>query len=298
MINSMHSIRSLLRERGEATRPEIAKAIGLSLVSVNKLVEKLCESGEIEAAGERPSGGGRPARLYRICCDYAQIVYFRAERCGSLIMGELETYNLHGECTGKQGTEMAYLATESIDEWLDNVAERGKICSITLDIASDFSTDTLYQHLRKRYKCPLYRFNKADALADNSEGTATVYFKRGYAPQCSIRRHGCQMASKNLELLPMPHAWSTLDYSDHTLVEEMIARLIVTLACTLVPTSFTLHADFWTNRLVKRIVFNISSKMRGNAPPVNFQITSPTQAEARMRVLACRLHPPTSEADI
>ena len=51
------------------------------------------------------------------------------------------------------------------------------------------------------------------------------------------------------------------------LVEEMLARLLQLLICTISPARIDLHADFWNDRLITRLTFNLGTKLRGVALP-------------------------------
>ena len=69
------------------------------------------------------------------------------------------------------------------------------------------------------------------------------------------------------ELSPLPAEWESLDYADHTLVEEMLARLLQLLICTISPARIDLHADFWNDSIITRLNFNLGTKLRGITLP-------------------------------
>ncbi len=249
---------------------------------------ELCERGEALEVGLVPSGGGRPVRLYRLNARYSCGAYFQAQRCGSLIRGSLEICDMLGRATRTYGSEFAYLGTESLDEWLDRTTRRSALLGVSLDIPADILPVQMVEHLEARYRCPARLLNTADALADNTTDTLTIYFMQGQAPVCSLRRGREQIHTGELGLLPMPATWIELDYSDHTLVEEMVARTITILACTLAPARFVLYADFWTSRLTKRIHFNASAKLHQENLPLIFHHITPAHAAERLHRYACR----------
>ena len=57
-------LRNLLKSLRQATKPQLAKASGLSVVTVNAIMKILVESGEAEAKETAPSTGGRKALIY------------------------------------------------------------------------------------------------------------------------------------------------------------------------------------------------------------------------------------------
>lgn len=286
-LSALEKVRRALRQRGEATRPQLSTDTGLSLVSCNQAVAELCRNGEAKAAGVIPSGGGRPVRLYQLNTQYSYGAYFQAQRRGSLIQGSLEICDMLGKTQRTYSADFAYLGAESLDAWLDKEARRHKLHGISLEIAADIMPPQLLKHLEARYQCPTRLLNTADALADEVEGTLTLYIRQGEAPVCSLRHGNKQQHTGELGLLPLPADWSKLDYSDHTLVEEMIARLITILACTLDPDRFVIFSDFWTSRLTKRIRFNVSSKLQQEEVALHFRSITPAHAAALLRTYAC-----------
>ncbi|MBQ1960155.1 MAG: hypothetical protein II349_01365 [Akkermansia sp.] len=286
--SAIEKVRQALQKRGEATRPQLAAATGLSLVSCNKAMAELCARGEAQEAGLVPSGGGRPVKQYRVNAKHAYGAYFQARRSGALIRGTMEICDMLGKVAQTHQAEFAYLGAESLDSWLDAATRRSHLYGITLEVPADILPERMQAHLETRYACPARLLNAADALADRADDTLTLYFLQGQSPVCSLRRGGKQIHTGELGLLPMPSTWSELDYSDHTLVEEMISRTITILACTLAPSRFVLYADFWTSRLTKRIHFNTSAKLRKEELPLQFHSITPLQAAERLRHFACR----------
>lgn len=285
--SAIEKVRRALRKRGEATRPQLAADTGLSLVSSNQAMAELCSRGEALEVGLVASGGGRPVRLYRLNARYSYGAYFRAQRRGALIRGSLEICDMLGRPIHKYNAEFAFLGTESLDEWLDKTTRRSILFGVSLNIPADILPAQMIEHLEARYRCPAFLLNTADALADHADDTLTLYFMQGQSPVCSLRRGGKQIHTGELGMLPMPTSWSELDYSDHTLVEEMVARTITILACTLAPARFVLYADFWTPRLIKRIHFNASAKLHQGNPPLSFHYITPAHATERLRHFAC-----------
>ena len=68
-------LRRTLKELRLATKPQLAEASGLSVVTVNSLLKELVERDEAQALTEASSTGGRPATQYQ----------FQAERRLALV---------------------------------------------------------------------------------------------------------------------------------------------------------------------------------------------------------------------
>ncbi len=284
--SAIERVRQALCKQREATRPQLAQATGLSLVSCNRAIAELCRLGEATCAGSKPSGGGRPVLSYKYNMNHAYSVYLRFLRQGSLILGTLEISNMQGDLIYSRQAEFAYVREESLNEWLHSAIGVRKLCGIVLEMPDDIIPLDLLKHLEANYHCPARLINTADALNEKTEGELTIYFCPGQAPVCSLWRHELANHSGELGLLPMPTTWEELNYSDHTLLEEMVARLISILICTLAPNHITLYAPFWSGRLTRRILYNVSAKLRHEPPALHFYNISPGQAAIRLRNFA------------
>ncbi len=257
-----------MRLRGEATRPQLARATGLSLVTVNRVVARLCAGGELEAAGEVPSGGGRPVQLYRLRRSDSWYALLRFGNEGARLACRLCLLDPLGQPVKEARALFSHLEEKSLDGWLDaQLRSRRRLRGITLETGSTPLPPGLLPHLAGRYACPARRVTAADALAEQREGSLTLCLPR-HAPPCATAwRQGSPLPCGELALLPLPTPWSRLDYGDHTLVEEMVARLLLILCCTHAPARLNLHADFWSERLLRRIRYNLATKLRQSPLP-------------------------------
>ncbi len=81
-------LRRELKNRGTATRAELAEATGISTTTVRALLEELLAAGEIERAGCGASSGGRRAGRYRLVpgCYYGAAVCITGEEAHALVV--------------------------------------------------------------------------------------------------------------------------------------------------------------------------------------------------------------------
>lgn len=271
MSRAKQLILQAMHERGEATRPQLAAATGLSEVTVGKAVAALCRTGELQAAGDVPSGGGRPVQLYRYHTGYACHVLVELRREGTLLSVHLRLLDLHGIEKKALTGRFAYLEAESLDGLLDTALRRQRLRSITI-IAADFPLpDTLAAHLQLRYHCAVHTPSPAALLAwDSPSGTATLCLQEGLAPTCVLSSAAGMQESGPLHLLPVVADWSTLDYTDRNQVAEVVATLIAVIICTLAPEQLNICGPAWSSRLTERIRYNADTKLRGALPPLHF----------------------------
>lgn len=280
-----------MRTRGRATGAELAAATGLSLVTIYKELARLCERGEVKTAAQAPPRGGRPARVYECDPGWARRALLTARReKNGLLHTALELMDLRGKLLRREESTWARPEPTGLAGWISTALHRHRVASIALAPGESMGSaeiSTLCELLHARYHCPVAPLCPAEALADPGvNNTATLYLPRGEAPRCSMRRSGHAVGTGALGLLPLPTAWETLDYSDHTLVEEMVARLLQTLTCVLAPAGITAHADFWSTRLTERIRYNTQMKLKGQAPELHFRLTPPAAAQIALRTMA------------
>lgn len=265
-MNSKVRITRFMQQQVEATRPQIAAAVGLSLVGTNAAVAALEKEGVLTAGNLVPSGGGRPVRVYHFNARHSVVALITATAETHCILLSCELLDLHGKLQEQKEARFAQLHAESLDEWLDATLRRHRLQRICLPPGLGGG---ILEHLRERYTCPVHEYSTAEALAGERDDTLTILLQIGHPPQGALRRHGKVTPCPLLGHLPLPAAWEELDYADHTLVEEMLARLLQLLTCTLAPAHIDLHADFWNDRLISRLKFNLSTKLRGiETPPL------------------------------
>lgn len=281
-VSARDTILRLMQERIEATRPQLADAAGLSLVTVNKLVAELCLQGVLRLKGTVPSGGGRPVQLYAYNAAHAVCAFFRAASEQGYLRGVLEVADMSGRVLRRQEARFALLQEASLDDWLDAATRRKRLHRLTLDLPPTLPETGLAAHLRARYACSVRRANAAAGLLSAKDDTFSLYLPPHLPPQGCFRRRSVLTPCDTLHLLPLPTAWETLDYEDHTLTEEMVSRLLHLLTATHTPARFELFSDFWTERLQTRIRYNLSAKLRGfeRVPRLHFRVCTPAQAHA------------------
>lgn len=284
-MNSKVRILRYMQQHLRATRPQIASALDLSQVSTNAAVAALEAEGKLRRGDAIPSGGGRPVREYHFNAQHAAVALFTANQEAHCTRISLELLDLQGGHLESIETRFAQLHEESLDDWLDTATRHHALQRICLPPALRCG---ILQHLQQRYHCEVREISAAEALVSDREETLTLLLLRNQAPQGAILRHGQITPCPLLHLLPLPADWETLNYADHTLVEEMLARLLQLLTCTLSPSHIDLYADFWNDRLISRLNFNLSTKLRGidTPPQLHFTAISASALAARQRRLA------------
>lgn len=289
MKASHKKILTFMQEREEATRPQMAKGTGLSLVAVNSAVAELCELGKLVMQGSIPSGGGRPAYLYRFNSAHGRHALVSLQKEGPLLQGKLEVLDLQGLPIWQKEGRFAYIEEESLDGWLDEATTAGALKSILLFIPGG-APIAMRRHLQERYRCRVRTPATATILATRKENVATLCLPPGQGASCAVFRNGKIQECGNLGLLPLPIDWAEVDHSDHTMQEETVAKLLQIITCMLSPESIILHTPAWSSKLMERIRFNTGTKLRGSLPPIRFlPLTAELMVQAMRRYAAAWL---------
>lgn len=286
-MNSQARITRYMQQQCSATRPQLAAALGLSLVSTNAAVAALEQAGVLLPGDTIPSGGGRPVRVYHFNPEHAAVALITATPEAHCTLLRFELLNLQGQTLEEKQARFVQLHAESLDEWLDAAARRHKLKRISLPPGLG---SVLQEHLQQRHSCPVQDFYAAEALVSGRENTLTILLQKGRCPQGVVKRNSIITPCPLLHLLPLPAEWETLDYANHTLVEEMVARLLQFLICAIAPTHIDLHADFWNDRLISRLSFNLSTKLRSiTLPQLHFSSITEEKLRTRIRQAAMRI---------
>lgn len=292
-MNAKERLKRYMQEAGEAGRREMSAAVGVSHVMTGRLVRELAEEGILKECGMAPSGGGRPEVRYRYNGTHGTVFLFRPEEDGTVHHSILEQLDMNGRVLAEKSARFTHLQAEMLDDWLDELTQRWrrKPQRIALHLPEGALAQELAEHLQRRCTLPVKRINTAEALADKRPRTLTLLCRQGILPQAVYRSEAGLLPCNHLHMLPLPDRWETMDYSDHTLTEEMICRLLQTLTCVLSPEHVVLYCDYLTERLIPRIRYNLSAKLKGmeHMPRLHFRSISSEQLTQALRQAAARV---------
>ena len=116
---NMRKLRHVLMARQKATKPELAQITGLSVVTVNALITRMLEWGEVTEEGTVPSNGGRPCAQFAYHYGFrkAVIVCAHQER-GKTVLRTFVT-DLSGKRLWERRDVKEEIAIDSFDEAID-----------------------------------------------------------------------------------------------------------------------------------------------------------------------------------
>lgn len=279
-----------MQEVGEAGRREMSAAIGVSHVMIGRMVQRLTEEGVLKETGYAPSGGGRPEKRYRYNGAHACVLLFRMNEEEK--RGTLELLDMQGRLLEQQSARFTHLHAEILDGWLDALTRRWqrKVRHMALYVPQTQVIHELMTHLKQERGLNVIPLNAAEALADKRSNTLTLLCQKGNIPHAAHRNTAEIQTCPYLHRLPLPDRWESMNYSDHTMTEEMICRLLQILICTLYTERAVIYCDYLTERLLPRIRYNLSTKLKGitQAPHLSFRSIDNQLIENALRKAATK----------
>lgn len=115
----LNTLREIMRKQRWATKPQLAKLSGLSIVTVNALVKELCEKGELTEYAVQTAGIGRPALSY--CFNSAH--HLALVICAQERDGEDRVFISVNDLYGAYLYEAEYLLKEISEVFFDRIVE-------------------------------------------------------------------------------------------------------------------------------------------------------------------------------
>ena len=273
-------LRRILRQCKEATKPELADRTGLSVVTINSLLEDLLKTGEVVQSGLAPSGGGRPSTRYQYRPDYRYAVLLYGHQSKGRNLMHLAVVNLMGECVWRKKEYFDEILVESFEAVLDDVI--GRFPEIGLlafglpgEVVDDVVTIHDYQalvgpefmaHYKERYHLPVVFENDINAMTygacregDVEKATvAGIYLPRIYPPGAGLViqgkiYYGTSHCAGELAGLPVPVSWDSLDYGRENDVLENLKLLTAVYGFTVAPETLIFYGDFFTEELQEQL---------------------------------------------
>ena len=273
-------LRRILRQCKEATKPELADRTGLSVVTINSLLEDLLKTGEVVQSGLAPSGGGRPSARYQYRPDYRYAVLLYGHQSEGRNLMHLAVVNLMGECVWRKEEYFDEILVESFEAVLDDVI--GRFPEIGLlafglpgEVVDDVVTIHDYKalvgpefmaHYKERYHLPVVFENDINAMTygacregDVEKATvAGIYLPRIYPPGAGLViqgkiYYGTSHCAGELAGLPVPVSWDSLDYGRENDVLENLKLLTAVYGFTVAPETLIFYGDFFTEELQEQL---------------------------------------------
>ena len=118
--NVMKIIQSLVKQGG-CTRNELVFYTGLSLSTIDSLLEKMLKSNQVIKAGYRESTGGRPSMSYKVNGEFSQTLCIYAYKHDKTIKVIGRLYNLYSEMMEEKRRDIPKLDCDVLCSFIDEM---------------------------------------------------------------------------------------------------------------------------------------------------------------------------------
>lgn len=286
-------LRNVFLKQRCATKPQLAKLSGLSVVTVNSLMNELLETGEVIQNHMIPSDGGRPALQfqYNACYKMALSAYMYVQDGREHLF--LEVQNLFQETVSFDDYEIADMDVDLVERAIELLVKQYPTISVmvfgipgtehkgklkVMDYAI-FQSQELFARLRSTYQLPVLIENDINAALFGycqrqkvrQECTAGLYFPRKYPPGSAIYIRGDIYCGANhmvgeLDQLPLGINWTKEHLSDEEQLYNM-DLLIQSIACMYDPNALLIYCDTMDEALLKKLIAVMKTEWKTLTPP-------------------------------
>lgn len=118
--NVMKIIQSLVKQGG-CTKNELVFYTGLSLSTIDSLLEEMLKSNRVIKAGYRESTGGRPSMSYKVNGEFSQILCIYAYKHDKTIKVIGRLYNLYSEMMEEKRRDIPKLDRDVLCSFIDEM---------------------------------------------------------------------------------------------------------------------------------------------------------------------------------
>lgn len=118
--NVMKIIQSLVKQ-GDCTKNELVFYTGLSLSTIDSLLEEMLKSNRVIKAGYRESTGGRPSMSYKVNGDFSQTLCIYAYKHNKTITIIGRLYNLYSEMMEEKRRDIPKLDCDVLCSFIDEM---------------------------------------------------------------------------------------------------------------------------------------------------------------------------------
>ena len=280
---NINLVRSVLKSREKATKQQIAKATGLSFVTVGTVLQELIQQHEVIEAELSASEGGRPAQQYRYNADYAlALIVFPYETAGQIHL-HTDVVNLLGRSVHSIKTSVESVNLNSLEYTVDQMlAAFPSIQAIGFGfpgaehkgrlMISDYKEllgIPVIEHFQKRCELPVILENDVNAAVigycdrkeiESKSTVVYVYFPERHPPGAGMVIRGkLHKGSSNfageISRIPLGLSWEDelLQQSFERLVDA-ISKLSLTISAVLNPDRIVLHGDSITDEHLAAVI--------------------------------------------
>ena len=238
---NLNKLRSAFKLKKIASKPQLAEQTGLSVVTINSLVNILVENGEVIEDVIMPSNGGRPATAYRFNNEFslALVIYMYEQNYEDTVF--ICVSDLYGEIVDKIDNKMAEIKKDSFDSLIEKMLLKYpniKVISFGMPgeevdgrlLISDYKElqdEYFTAYIKEKFNLPVIFENDINAAIEGycyshsvtkSQCVIGIYFPSKYPPGAGIHINGGIYKGRNglageIKYLPLGVDWEKFNFN-------------------------------------------------------------------------------------
>lgn len=267
---NLNKVRSALKEAYTATKPQLAELTGLSVVTINSLVNSLLDTGEVLPDTILTSDGGRPAASFRYNSEFRMALVIYMHEYQGRDTAFYRVVNLRGEVVERARQHLSDVDVESFDNHIEKLL--GKFPQIRVIcfgipggevnqklVISDYEKmrgKSLSGYVGEKFNLPVLVENDINSAVmgycyqneiPGDQCVIGIYVPDKYPPGAGIYLHGDVYKGRNglageIAWLPFGMDWASLDYIPAE-IENFIIKAIRAFSCMYNPDRIVLYGE-------------------------------------------------------
>ncbi|HIV54231.1 MAG TPA: ROK family protein [Candidatus Anaerobiospirillum stercoravium] len=260
-------LRTLHKEQ-VATATRLNKLTGLSVVTINKLLSQLVDSGQVTIGAHTKNLKGRPATTYHYNAAYKLILVISCYKRSGHDYAGYSIHDLFGECIERREELLQMVHTDEFKVAIENYLERyPKISMIGISMPSDSIggrmasalrrdplSRRLAQHMKNRYHLPVFFETDINAATLGAfkrhahyEFVCGLALVPGRSPVCSFCYNGSLIRGRDglageVKHFPMYNNIGILPL-DPEAADDLAVRTLQAVTCVLNPALIIVYAE-------------------------------------------------------
>lgn len=267
---NLNKVRSALKDAGTATKPQLAEITGLSVVTVNSLVNTLLDTGELHTDTILNSDGGRPAASFRYNSKFRlALTIFMHEYKGQDTAFYCVT-DLRGGVIERIEQNLSNVSIDSFDSIIEHLISKypqiKAICfgipgeevnqRLVISDYEELKEQSLSGHIYEKFHLPAHIENDINAAVigycrqnniPSNKCVIGLYFPGKYPPGAGIHLNGDIYKGRNglageIKYLPFGIDWESFDYNPADM-ENIKIKTIQAFQCMFNPDTIVLYGE-------------------------------------------------------
>ncbi|WP_154887778.1 ROK family protein [Paenibacillus polysaccharolyticus] len=266
---NMNNVREVMQQQETATKPQLASLTNLSVVTINALIQELCDGGELIQDQIVPSNGGRPAQAYRYNYNYRLALVLSMKEMKGQGLISATVINLENEIVLKEENMLPVFDKQHVLQLIARfIVAHPSIHMIGIgipgqavdgDITVSSHDELIHSHLireiEREFQLPVIVENDVNAAVSGyytqhmhtkGQDVAGIYFPNRYPPGMGMVLNGQIIRGKNgmfgeIKYLPYSPDWkqemSNEDYTGH------VCRILQTVNAVVAPHQIVIYQE-------------------------------------------------------